>query len=116
MSRGWPRTLRLRALMGSVIGMSVYQYLPLVSGLETVQDVLEAVGSPEEFFLLDDEGWGEADDVVVRLFCEDAFAHEGFADGAGSGGQLDGDPEASSADFDDMRTVDLLEAVEEEGA
>ena len=29
-----------------------YQYLPLVSGLETAQDVLEAVGGPVEFFLL----------------------------------------------------------------
>ena len=88
-----------------------YQYLPLVSGLETAEDVLEAVGGPEEFFLLYDEGWGEADDVVVRLFCEDTFAHEGFADGAGWGGQFNGDPETSATDFYDVRAVDLAEAV-----
>ena len=47
---------------------------------------------------------------------EEAFALEGFAEGAGGAGELDGDPEASAADFVDVRTLDLLEAGEEVGA
>ena len=84
--------------------------------LDVFEDVLDFVGGPEELFAFDGEGWGEADDVVVRLLAEDAFAHEGFADGAGGGGELDCDPETPTTDFDDVRTVDLLETIEEEGA
>lgn len=80
------------------------------------QNGLDAVGGPEQVFLLDGEGWGETDDVVVGLFAEDAFAHKGFADGAGGAVELDRDPEAAAADFADVGALDLLEAVEEEGA
>jgi hypothetical protein len=52
----------------------------------------------------------------VGLFAEDAFAHEGFTDWAGGAVELDGDPEASAADFADVSALDLLEAVEEECA
>lgn len=58
----------------------------LLPGLEVFEDLLDAVGGPGQVFFFDDEGWGEADDVVVCLFGKDAFAHEGFADGAGRGG------------------------------
>lgn len=52
----------------------------------------------------------------MGLFAEDAFAHEGFADRACGAVELDGNPEAATADFADVRAVDPLEAVEEEGA
>lgn len=52
----------------------------------------------------------------MGLFAEDAFAHEGFADGAGGAVELDGDPEAATADLADVGAFDQLEAVEEEGA
>ena len=83
---------------------------------QVFEDGLDAICGPEEVFLLDDEGWSEADDVVVGLFAEDAFAHEGFADRAGGAVELDGDPEAAAADFVDVSALDLLEAVEEERA
>ena len=84
--------------------------------LEAFEDVLDAVGGPEEIFLLDDEGRGEADYVVVGFFAEDAFVHEGFADGTCGTVEFDGDPEASAADFADVGAVDLPETSEEEGA
>ena len=52
----------------------------------------------------------------MGLFAKDAFAHESFADGAGGTVELDGDPEAATADFADVSALDLPEAVEEEGA
>lgn len=52
----------------------------------------------------------------MGFFTEDAFAHEGFADGACGAVELDGDPEAAAADFADVSALDLLEAVEEERA
>ena len=83
---------------------------------QVFEDGLDAICGPEEVFLLDDEGWSETDDVVVGLFAEDAFAHEGFADGARGAVELDGDPEATATNLADVRAADLLEPVEEEGA
>src|SRR6185437_15769060 len=70
--RGRPRTFLPGACCVSRLAMG---------SSDAFEDSLEPVERPEQVLLFDDEGRGQADDVVVGLLGQNAFAHERLADG-----------------------------------
>ena len=53
--------------------------LPLIGKNLFVEDAMNPLHCPVDFFLFDDQGRGKADDVVVRFLAEEAGLLEGFA-------------------------------------
>jgi hypothetical protein len=87
-----------------------WQLVSVLGKLVSFEDGLDAVAGPEKVFALDGEWRSEADDVVVSLLAEQAFAHEGFADGTSRAVELDGYPETAATNLSDLRAVDLADA------
>ena len=54
---------------------------------------------PVNFFTLDGERRSDADDMIVSLFAEQAFALQSFAVGAGRAVQFNSDPKSDSTNF-----------------